>query len=261
MAAGREVSPTVAVPWRSPSPRPPAVGWSSLGNGAGWDDPLGRLTGDVGNEIEVAVVVQHDKPGGFGRRSDEQVCDLCSALGGSDQRGGPERSRPDRVPVGPWTRAAKRFGSAAGLCGQRGWLTSTQLRGRLSCSALSVRPRAAVTASTIWPYPGVSPQSTTRARAFSRSKGIQYTLSRSSSASLKCSVRRCWRPSGPRGKRCKAGNILDQSAPGTSDEPSGCEGPVMETVGRSPNGATGSCGGVVAVAIIEERHARHGGRF
>lgn len=51
--------------------------WLPLGNGAGWEDPLGRLAGD---EIEVAIVVQYDEPGSFGRRSDEQVCDLCSAL-------------------------------------------------------------------------------------------------------------------------------------------------------------------------------------
>lgn len=43
-------------------------------------DHTPRLVGHLRDQIEVVVVVQHDKPGRFGCRGDQQVGDLCPAL-------------------------------------------------------------------------------------------------------------------------------------------------------------------------------------
>jgi hypothetical protein len=54
------------------------------------------LAGDVGDEIEVVVVVEQDEPGGFGRRSYEQGSDLRSALAASFGEAVPDAYRPIR---------------------------------------------------------------------------------------------------------------------------------------------------------------------
>src|SRR5256885_16428241 len=52
----------------------------SSGDGSSCDDPLHRLTGDLGDEIEVVVVVQHHELGRLGGGSDQQVGDLGSPV-------------------------------------------------------------------------------------------------------------------------------------------------------------------------------------
>ena len=44
-----------------------------LVGGASFDDPLGGLAGDLGDELEVGVVVQYDKASALGDGSDESV--------------------------------------------------------------------------------------------------------------------------------------------------------------------------------------------
>jgi putative ABC transport system permease protein len=72
-------------PWpATSSPAPPPTASSPhrrrrdarSGDGAGRDQPLGRLPGDLGDQIEVVVVVEYHEIGGFGRGRDEQVGDL-----------------------------------------------------------------------------------------------------------------------------------------------------------------------------------------
>lgn len=44
-----------------------------LVGGASFDNPLGGLAGDLGNELEVGVVVQYDKASALGDGSDQSV--------------------------------------------------------------------------------------------------------------------------------------------------------------------------------------------
>lgn len=50
------------------------------GDAPGRHDPLGRLAGEVGDEIEVVVVVEHHETGGLRYGGDEEVGDLRAAL-------------------------------------------------------------------------------------------------------------------------------------------------------------------------------------
>lgn len=50
------------------------------GDGTGREDPFGLLPGNVGDEVEVVVVVQDDEPCGFSCRGDEEIGDLHSSL-------------------------------------------------------------------------------------------------------------------------------------------------------------------------------------
>src|SRR5947208_12494554 len=52
----------------------------SSGDCSSSDDPLHGLTGDLGDEIEVVVVVQHHEPGRLGGGRDQQVGDLGSSV-------------------------------------------------------------------------------------------------------------------------------------------------------------------------------------
>src|SRR3546814_18202011 len=55
---------------RSPAERPGSV---ALGDGAGGHDPLGGLPGDLGDQIEVVVVVEHHETSELGRCRYPQV--------------------------------------------------------------------------------------------------------------------------------------------------------------------------------------------
>ena len=131
----------------------PAVGesdnafapWKPIGSGdgAGGDDPFGRLPGDPGDELEVVVVVKDHQVGRFGRGGDEEIGDLRAPMLAAVRPTRPEPQRPGRGRTGPWPRTATPSAPLASLDAPWGSGRKSRPRDRSGYSGRRARSRGA----------------------------------------------------------------------------------------------------------------------